>query len=88
MAALNKNKKKIYRIFGNPTWTLIGCFHPLNYRVFPVDYNLSVCYYWSMIKLMKALIVVLIVISFLIIGYSLYLYIFAKEISNIYPAQK
>jgi len=88
MAALTKNKKKIYRIFFNTRWTVIGCFHPINYRVFPVDYNLPVSYYWSMIKLMKALIVVLIVISFLIIGYSLYLYIFAKEISNIYPAPK
>ena len=37
---------------------------------------------------MKALIVALIVISFLIIGYSLYLYIFAKEISNMYTAPK
>jgi hypothetical protein len=52
-------------------------FSPFNYMIFPVDFIRLVWYHWFM-KLMKALLVVITVFSFIIIGYVLYMYMGAR----------
>jgi hypothetical protein len=56
---------------------LWGMFFPGNYMFFPVYIFNIVCYYWIM-KLMKILLVVITIFSFLVIGYVFYLYIIAR----------
>lgn len=50
-----------------------GVFPGIIYRLFPVDGSRVICYHWTM-KLMKLLLVVIAVFSFLVIGYVIYLY--------------